>query len=74
MYAIESLTTRLSHLTILSRKDPIATQQKITRRKEAAMATFRQAMVRRMYDSDHWQFTEGRHKYGDGRDYIAFDC
>jgi hypothetical protein len=49
-------------LILSSREDTITAQPKISGRQEAAMAPIRQAVVRWMYNSDHWQFVEGRHK------------
>ena len=55
-------TSQIIPLILSSREDTITAQPEISGWQEAAMATIRQAVVRWMYDPDHWQFVEGRHK------------
>jgi len=41
-----------------SREDSNTIKSQISRWTEASLATVWQSLVRRMYDFDHWQFTE----------------
>ena len=46
-----------------SREDSNTIKSQISRWTEASLATVWQSLVRRMYDFDHWQFTESWNPY-----------